>query len=189
MTQSKHTLRSQAARDRIVAAARQVFADVGYERATVRAIAEQASVVPAMLIRYFGSKEGVFAASVQVDLELPDLSAAEPGMLGPMLVSHFLARWEGTDHGGDLPALLRASADHQEARDRMIVIFSGQLAQAIGGRVDPALAAERAALVATQMLGLAFCRYVLRLPAVTCLEPAVLVDQIGSTIERYINGR
>ena len=186
-TASKGTARSQPARDRIMVAARDVFASVGYDRATVRMIAERASVAPAMLIRYFGSKEGVFAASVQLDLQLPDLREVPAGERGPTLVAHFLARWEEPANGGDLVALLRASADHAGARERMIDIFAMQLSRAVHEAGGKERTAERAALIATQMLGLAYCRYVVKLPPVAALPAAVIVDQIGSTIERYLS--
>lgn len=188
MAISKGTPRSQPARDRIMAAAREVFAAVGYDRATVRMIAERASVVPAMLIRYFGSKEGVFAASVQLDLQLPDLTAVPAGERGPLLVAHFIDRWEEPSHGGDLVALLRASADHFEARERMTSIFGTQLSRAVRQVGGDKRVAERAALVATQMLGLAYCRYVAKLPPVIALNPEVIVAQLGPTIERYLTG-
>ncbi len=188
MATSRGTPRSQPARDRITAAAREVFAAVGYDRATVRMIAERASVVPAMLIRYFGSKEGVFAASVQLDLRLPDLTDVPIGGRGARLVSHFLERWEEPAHGGDLVALLRASADHAEARDRMIAIFGVQLSGVVRNVGGNERVAERAALIATQMLGLAYCRYVVKLPPVVALSAAVIVDQLGPTIERYMSG-
>ena len=185
---SKRTPRSQAARDRIMAAAREVFAAVGYDRATVRMIAERASVVPAMLIRYFGSKEGVFAASVQLDLQLPDLTDVPTGARGPLLVSHFLKRWEEPAHDGDLVALLRASADHPEARERMTSIFGAQLTLAVRQAGGDERVPERAALVATQMLGLAYCRYVAKLPPVVALAPEVITAALGPTIERYLSG-
>ena len=188
MATGKGTPRSQGARDRISEAAREIFSSVGYDRATVRMIAERASVVPAMLIRYFGSKEGLFLSSVQLDLELPDLADVPKGERGRKLVAHFIERWEKQESGGDLVALLRASADHADARDRMAAIFGGQLSRIVrelGGEVR---VAERAALVATQMLGLAYCRYVVKLAPVVDLSSADIVEQLGPTIERYIEG-
>ena len=186
MASTSGTLRSQPARDRILAAAREVFSAVGYERATVRMIATRASVVPAMLIRYFGSKEGVFASAVQFDLKLPDLSTAPVGARGRKLVAHFLERWEDPAHSGDLVALLRASADHAEARDRMIAIFGMQLSRVVRDLGGDKKVAERAALIATQMLGLAFCRYVVKLPPVVALSVDAIIEQVGPTIERYV---
>src|SRR3954468_1292530 len=89
--------RSDATRAAILAAARGRFAADGYERATIRAIAADASIDPAMVMRYFGNKEKLFAAAADFDLRLPDLSAVPPGEVGRALVRHFLDRWESDD--------------------------------------------------------------------------------------------
>jgi hypothetical protein len=109
--------------------------------------------------------------------------------LGPTLVAHFLDRWE-TDPAGDaLLMLLRSAATDDRAAGRLRAIFREQLAPAVGGLVgDPAEAAERAGLVATQLLGLALCRRILRLPPVAALSPAEVAERIGPTIQRYLTG-
>ena len=66
--------RSDRTRAAILAAARERFAADGYERATIRAIAADAAIDPAMVMRYFGNKEKLFAAAAEFDLRLPDLS-------------------------------------------------------------------------------------------------------------------
>ena len=58
----------------ILAAARERFAESGFERATIRAIAADANIDPSMVMRYFGSKDRLFAAAADFDLQLPDLS-------------------------------------------------------------------------------------------------------------------
>ena len=70
------TAKSQRTKAAILKAAQQLFADQGYERATVRDIAARAAIDPAMVIRYFGSKEGLFAQATAFDLKLPDLTVA-----------------------------------------------------------------------------------------------------------------
>ena len=68
--------RSDATRAAILAAAREQFAAGGYQAATIRAIAAAAGIDPAMVMRYYGNKEGLFAAAAEFDLRLPDLSGA-----------------------------------------------------------------------------------------------------------------
>src|SRR5213592_3788115 len=99
--------RSDATRAAILDAARERFAKDGYERATIRAIAADAGIDPAMVMRYYGSKEKLFAAAAEFDLRLPDLAAVPRGTVGSVLVGHFLDRWESDD---SLQALLRAIA-------------------------------------------------------------------------------
>src|SRR5690625_3001915 len=99
----------------ILIAAREQFARHGYHRATVRAVAAAAAIDPAMVMRYFGSKAGLFEAAVTVDLELPDLSSVPAGQVGHTLIRHFLTRWEQDD---TLVILLRSEEHTSELQSR-----------------------------------------------------------------------
>ncbi|MDX6281715.1 MAG: hypothetical protein QOH03_2786, partial [Kribbellaceae bacterium] len=112
----------------ILAAARERFAADGYERATIRAIAADAAIDPAMVMRYFGNKEKLFAAAAEFDLRLPDLSQLPREEVGAALTNHFLDRWEDDE---SLKALLRASVTNEAAADRMRQLFADQLGPAI----------------------------------------------------------
>ena len=94
MTETAKPTKSDRTRAAILAAARELFAAQGYERTTVRDVAAKAEIDPAMVIRYFGSKDGLFARAAVFDLRLPDLGAIERAELGPVLVGHFLDVWE-----------------------------------------------------------------------------------------------
>jgi AcrR family transcriptional regulator len=179
--------RSDATRAAILAAAREQFAAGGYRAATIRAIASAAGIDPAMVIRYFGNKEKLFAAAAEFDLRLPDLSALPRSAVGAALVEHFLDRWE-TDEA--LMALLRTAATNEAVAERMRAIFGAQVAPVIARLTgEPrAAAAARAGLVATQVLGLALCRYVLKLPPVVALKRAEIVRRVGPTIQAYLFG-
>lgn len=165
----------------ILAAARERFAESGYEAATIRAIAADANIDPSMVMRYFGTKDLLFAAAAEFDLQFPDLSDVPPDDLGAALVSHFLARWEDDDA---LVVLLRSATTNSEAALRMKDIFAGQLLPAIA-KIVPDDAPRRAGLIATQVLGMALCRFVLKLPPVVGLTRAELVDWLGPTLQRY----
>src|SRR3954467_2983932 len=88
---------SEVTKAAILAAARERFAADGYERATIRAIASDAEIDPAMVMRYFGSKEKLFAAAAEFDLRLPELTALPRGQVGAAFVAHFIDRWEEDD--------------------------------------------------------------------------------------------
>lgn len=170
----------------ILAAARERFAADGYEKATIRTIAADARIDPAMVMRYFGSKEKLFAAAADVDLHLPDLSTVPPDRLGPTLVGHFLDRWEDDEV---LMVLLRTGVTNEAAAERMRSIFAAQLGPAVArSGADPATGRARAGLVASQVLGLALCRYVLRLPPVVAMTRAEIVAWLGPTLQRYLTG-
>ncbi|MGW0813975.1 TetR/AcrR family transcriptional regulator [Streptomyces viridiviolaceus] len=176
--------RSDATRAAILDAARERFATDGYERATIRAIARDARIDPSMVMRYYGNKEGLFAAAVSVDLELPDLTALPREEAGRALVTHFLDMWEENDV---LTALLRVGATNRAGAERMQGIFRDQVLP-VARQVcpDPEQAPARAALAATQLLGLALTRYVLRFPPTVALPRGEVVAWLAPTLQRYL---
>jgi AcrR family transcriptional regulator len=176
--------RSDATRAAILAAARERFAADGYERATIRAIAEAAGIDPAMVMRYYGSKEKLFATAAEFDLRLPDPASLPATGFGTILARHFIDRWEGDE---TLMALLRSAVTNEAAAARTRDIFARQLAPPIAALCPyPKEAPTRTGLMASQVLGMALCRYVLRLPPVAAMAPDEVVAWIGPTIERYI---
>lgn len=177
--------RSDATKASILAAAREQFAASGYQGATIRAIAAAAAIDPALVMRYFGNKEALFAAAAEFDLRLPDLASLPRQSLGAALVEHFVDRWEGDD---TLMALLRAAATNEVAAERMQTIFATQMAPLIArlSGEPRAAAASRAGLIASQILGLALCRYVLKLAPVVSLKRADIVRRVGPTVQAYL---
>jgi AcrR family transcriptional regulator len=191
--------RSDATRAAILRAARERFAADGYERATIRAIAADANIDPSMVMRYYGNKERLFAAAAEFDLRLPDLARLPVDQLGVTLVAHFLDRWEGDE---TMTALLRAGVTNPAAAERMRQVFAEQLARVVQavavehsakgrahGADGPALPAEqRAGLVASQILGFALTRYILRFPPVVALDRDAVINWLGPTVQRYLVG-
>src|SRR4051812_40154235 len=149
----------------ILAAARARFAAEGYRSASLRAVARDVGVDAALVVRYFGSKPGLFAAATAIDLRIPDLTDAPAGEHGERLVDHFLSRWDAqTPEGQVLLILLRSAASDAAAAAGMRELFTSQLVPALRRLVDDASEApQRAALVASQLLGLALARSVLEL--------------------------
>jgi AcrR family transcriptional regulator len=173
---------SELTKAAILTAAREKFAAVGYEAATIRAIAAGANIDPSMVMRYYGSKDQLFAAAAEFDLRFPDLISVDTNHIGEALVRHFLDRWEGDE---TLVLLLRTSTTNSEAAQRMQQIFATQLAPTVA-RLAPCDAAKRAALIATQILGLAFCRYVLKLPPIVQMPREDVVAWVGPSVQRYL---
>ncbi|MGW7051960.1 TetR/AcrR family transcriptional regulator [Streptomyces sp. NPDC054887] len=182
--------RSDATRAAILDAARERFAADGYERATIRAIARDADIDPSMVMRYYGNKEGLFAAASEFDLRMPDLErltelGALPGRyVGAVLVEHFLDRWEADEV---LTALLRVGVTNAAGAERMRAVFREQLGPVAAGLSPvPEEAPTRAALVSSQILGMAMARYVLRLPPAVEMTRQEIVDWLGPTVQRYL---
>ena len=186
---TKSTAKSARTRAAILKAAQELFAAQGYERTTVRDIAARAAIDPAMVMRYFGSKEALFARVTAFDLRLPDLTAVARARIGATLVAHFLDVWEGPRSTGSLTSLLRAAASNEDAAATIRTIFGGQVVPMLLQVVPPAELPARAALVATQILGLAFARYVIKVPPLVALSRAELIRLVGPTMQRYVVGK
>ncbi|WP_055490046.1 TetR family transcriptional regulator [Streptomyces sp. TP-A0356] len=177
--------RSDATRTAILAAARERFASDGYERATIRAIAKDARIDPSMVMRYYGSKEGLFDAVLDVDLRMPDPQRLGRHDMGKVLVSHFLTLWE--ENNDVLTAMLRVGVTNPAGAERLQAVFRDQLLPvARHACPDPEQAPTRAGLIVSQMLGLALTRYVLKLPPAVALAPEEVVAWLGPTVQRYL---
>jgi len=181
--------RSDQTRAAILAAARRRFAADGFERTTIRAIAADAGIDPSMVMRYYGSKDGLFSAAADLDLQLPDLAAVPREQLGETLVRHWVERWEGGSSDELLIVVFRSAITNEAAAERLRTVFGAQVAEAVATIVDDrAEAATRAGLVSTQMLGLALCRYILRLAPVVALDLDTLLATVSDTVQRYLTG-
>jgi len=180
--------KSDRTRAAILDAARRLFAERGYDATTVRDVAAGAGVDAALVIRYFGNKEALFAQAAEFRLDLPDLRSVPPAKVGEVLVRHFLGIWEGPNANGGLAILLRSATSNELSAQKMRDIFGAQVLPALsraGGRQG---AARRAGLVATQMIGLAMCRYVLKLPAIAAMPAEEVVRIVAPTVQRYLVG-
>jgi AcrR family transcriptional regulator len=181
------TVRSAATRAAILAAARKLLSEQGYEAMTIRAVAGVVGVDPSMVMRYYGSKEGLFHAAVDLDLQLDKLSPIPKKKLGEALARHFLAKWEGELADDATALLLRSSATNPVAAERMRLIFDTQISKFVRTSTDSGrLASLRAGLVASQLLGLAFTRYVVALPPIAALDVETLVKSVAPTLQYYL---
>jgi len=185
---SEKTRKSDRTRATILKAAQELFAELGYERTTVRDIAARAAIDPALVMRYFGSKDALFARATAIDLKLPDLTRTAPAQFGDTLIRHFLDIWEGLSSTGILTMLLRTSASDEDVAAKMRNVFAGQVLPMLARVADPAEVATRAGLIATQLLGLALCRYVLKVPPVVAMTPERIIACFGPLLQRHITG-
>ncbi|WP_163510673.1 TetR family transcriptional regulator [Fodinicola acaciae] len=181
------TRRSDRTRAAILTAARAEFAKSGFQSATVRTIAADAGVDPALVIRYFGSKEQLFQAALDIRLELPDLTAVPADRLGEQVIRHFAGKWEDETFREASIFLFRTAMTNEIAAERMRAVFREQVIPHVASLLaDPAEAEQRAAAVMTQLLGLGACRYVIGVPPLVELEIDTLAARFGPTIQRYL---
>lgn len=178
--------RSDVTKAAILDAARKRFAVDGFDKATIRAIATDAAIDPAMVMRYYRNKEGLFAAAVDIELGLPDLAATDHAGLGELLMRHVLTVWEHSPGSELLLTLLRSSLSDADSAERLREVFGRQVTPVVMRIGDPADAPRRAGLIASQVLGLALCRHVLKLPPVVAMSEQQLVAEIAPTLQRYL---
>jgi len=182
----KKTPKSETTREAILAAAQRQFYERGYDGASVRRIAREVPIDPAMIMRYFGSKEGLFSAAVVIDLKLPDPEAIPHDRAGAALVTHFLNLWEGERSAIGLPILLRSAVSNQDAADKIRAVFEKQVAPTVAGLTRTDDANTRAGLIVSQLFGLALCRYILKLPPVVDMTADQIITRIGPIIQRHL---
>src|SRR6185312_10594330 len=159
--------RSEATRRTILAAARTAFAARGYEQATIRAVAAEAGIDASMVMRYFGSKAGLFAAAA-IDLDPPALASVAGRRRGEALVRHFIGRWERDPSEDMLIFLLRTAVTDRSVAEQMQMTFDRIVVAPLEELRYPA-AQRRAALIGSQLMGLALCRYILYLEPLASL--------------------
>lgn len=180
--------KSDRTRAAILNAARAQFQQHGYDRTSIRAVAAAAEIDPSMVMRYFGSKEGLFAAAAHVDLQLPNLSGVPVRQRGQALLEHFIRRWEGDLSDDVLVLLLRSAVTDDRAAQRLQAVFQEQLVDTLSRMSGPEEALRRAGLIASQVLGVALGRYLLQLPGLADRPPADLIADLAPTIQRYLTG-
>ena len=150
----------------ILNAARELFAEQGFERTTIRGVAAVAGVDPALVMQYYGSKEGLFAAAARWSdtdqrvlraslADLPDAALAD-------LFSHF----EDSAHRDSMIALMRNCLTHPSAAAVMRDDVMCERRDALAAKIEGPDTQLRAGLVAACMMGLAMARYLLEVPPV-----------------------
>lgn len=168
----------------ILAAARRRFATDGYEPTTLRAIAADVGVDAALVSRYFGNKEDLFATATEFKIELPDLDGAQAKDIPDMLLPRYFAVWED-DH--TFLALLRAAGTSRVAAETINQTLATNVAPALRP-VTPDNDNIRIALTDAFVIGLAMTRSVLANPPITNLSREELSRWAGPIFEQLLVG-
>jgi len=174
----------------ILDAARAEFAARGYAGTSVRAIARGAGVDPALVHHYFGSKDRVFIAAMDLPLDpetlITDVFAEGAARAGARLAAKFLGIWEDPGPRERLLAMLRTAmlGDNEAIREFVTVELTARLS----ARIGTPDAGVRANLCVAQLLGMALTRYILRLEPIAATSADELAARIAPTLQRYIDG-
>jgi AcrR family transcriptional regulator len=184
---------NQDTRQDILDAARSVFADKGFDQASIRAIATEAKVDPALVHHYFGTKDKLFLASMNMPLNpaelVPKALDGPREEAGERLVRLVLSVWDSPAGAAAVAMMRSAMSNEWLARLMREFVVTQVLRRAISQMsLEGEDAALRSALVATQIGGLAVIRYILKVEPVASADPETLVRAIGPNVQRYLTG-
>ena len=175
----------------ILAAARASFADKGFSGTTIRAVAGEAGVDPALVHHYFGSKDDLFLAALEIPVDPRTLMPPvfEPGLggAGERLVRLFLTVWDSPEARLPLLALVRsglAAETPELLRQGLLPLVLQPLLAALPPEEGP----RRVQLVASQLIGLVVTRYLLALEPLASMPLEDVVGAVAPTVQRYLDG-
>jgi AcrR family transcriptional regulator len=175
----------------VLAAARTSFAERGFRGTTIRAVAASAGVDPALVHHYFGTKDDLFLAALQMPVDprelLAPVVAQGPDGAGERLLRIFLAVWDDPEIQVQLLAVVRSVL----SADGATLLKDGFIPVVVGPVLAPLVKDEpdvRIPLVASQVLGLIVARYVIALPPMAQMPAEDVVARIGPVIQHYLTG-
>jgi AcrR family transcriptional regulator len=180
-------------REAILDAARRAFAERGYQQATIREVAGLAGVDPALVHHYFGTKQDLFVAAVEIPVNPFEAFIAlvsEEGLetLGERLLGLFLSVWDQTEQHSPMLALIRSAVSEERAAAMLREFITEEILGRIARELGTPDARLRTNLVASQLVGLIMARYVIRIEPLASTPAPVLVAAVGPTLQRYITG-
>jgi AcrR family transcriptional regulator len=179
-------------REAILDAARRVFAEQGYQHATIRDVARLAEVDPALVHHYFGKKQELFVAAVRLPVnpvgQLAAVLASEPEQAGRRLAETFLSIWDHAADQSPLLALVRSAVGDERAAAMLREFITEEVLGQIAGRLGSPDARLRATLVGSQVVGLVMVRYIIRVEPLASAPAAQVAAAVGPTLQRYLTG-
>ncbi|MEK9523317.1 TetR/AcrR family transcriptional regulator [Streptomyces sp. adm13(2018)] len=178
------------ARERILEAARAQFAERGYDKTSVRGIAKAAGVDAALVHHYFGTKDEVFAAAIEVSFEpatvVPAIVGGPRETIGERLARFFIGVWENPVSRAPLLAIVRSALTHEAAAKVLRTFVLRRLLERIADELDVPDPRFRAELAASHMIGIAILRYVIQVEPLASVDPEEIVAMVAPTLQRYL---
>ncbi|WP_020671557.1 TetR family transcriptional regulator [Amycolatopsis nigrescens] len=177
-------------REHILAAARKLFAQQGYGGATVRAIATEAGVNPAMLNHFYGTKQQLFVAAMELPFNpaelIPAILEGPREHAGERLVRAFLDLWREPAGRAPFLALLRSVTTNEEAAAMMRTFMD----QVVFSKVADGFGIPRVRMTAAaaQLIGVALLRYIVAVPPIAEVPEEEIVQLVAPAIQHYIDG-
>ena len=182
-------------RDRILSSARELFARNGIDKTSIRAIATDAGVDPALVHHYFGTKTQLFAAAIKIPIDpmsiIGPLREVPVDEIGHVLPSLLLPLWDSELGKGFIATLRSVLGGSNVAELSMFRAFLQDVITAeVGSRVDdpPGSGRVRVQFVASQLIGVVMARYILELEPFRSLPVTEVVETIAPNLQRYLTG-
>ncbi len=178
-------------RGEIVEAAKRVFAANGYDGTSLRAVARDAGVDPALVHHYFDGKASLFVAAMALPFDPRQVKehAASPEFSGARTIESFLTMWDNAEGSGSsfasCVAAMAASTSVADAMREFVNERVWSVRPPVEGETA-ATATRRTAMVSSQLMGLAFTRYILRVPPLSTASPKQIGRWVGPTLDRYV---
>ncbi|MBK9757449.1 MAG: TetR family transcriptional regulator [Nannocystis sp.] len=169
----------------ILRAARRAFATAGYARSGMRDIAAAAGITPALVVRYFGSKQGLFVAAIAGELALEPFLAAERGVLGRHIARHLFSKPRPE---ADILTILLLAAGDEEVRGLATELFTARIVQPLARWLGPPRAEARASLLLALISGAWMFRRALPLRSFAGGPDTVLVAELAAQLQRIVDG-
>jgi AcrR family transcriptional regulator len=175
-------------RQQIIDAARQLFAENGFDGASMRSVAASAGVDPSLIRHYFGDKSGLLVATMQLPINPLELIrpvlARGPEGLGHRIVSTFLSAWDV--HGDVLSGLIRTSIASADRSGPMLAILHNVVLPELTAVLGGPNRELRATLVMSELLGIATVRYVLQIQPVASAPAEVVAGYYAPALQALI---
>jgi AcrR family transcriptional regulator len=179
-------------RGQILDAARKSFADKGFGGTTIRAVAAEAGVDPALVHHYFGSKDDLFLAALEIPVDprrlVPAVFEAGVAGAGERLLRLFLSVWDDPHTRLPLLALVRASLAEEGPESLLQQGILRMVLTPLRAALPSAEADRRVQLVLSQMVGLVVTRYLLALEPLASMPAEEVVAVVAPTLQRYLDG-
>ncbi|MGH7919763.1 MAG: TetR family transcriptional regulator [Candidatus Dormibacteraceae bacterium] len=179
-------------RRRILDAARSAFGERGYDRTTIRAIAAEAKVDPAMVHYFFETKAQLFSMAMELPTKVSERLTAQlqGGVdgLGERLIRHFLQVWDEEAAVEPLLALMRSAATDARSASMFVEFMEREIVVRLRDTIGGEDAHLRAQLIGSHLMGLALLRYVVRLEPLASTPPEAIAVWMGAVLQRYLSG-
>lgn len=176
-------------REHILAAARNQFGARGYDGTTIRGIAAEAGVNPALIHHFFGTKDQVFVAALSLPIDpamvLTTVLDGPREEVGKRILGLFLRLWREPVSRASFLALIRSVSTNEQAA----TMFRGFIEQVMLARISEALNIPRLRLTAliSHIMGIAMTRYILGVDPIASVSEEELVALVAPVLQRYID--